>query len=136
MLRHALWIAALTVIGAIPAQAGGHGHVVVAVNRPFFQPFFRPFFPRPFFPPVVVAPPIVVTPAPLIVPAPIAIYPPPPPPVAVYPPPPPPPGNLAYPEVPAQNCRQVQLSFILDGQPQSALGTVCQQPDGSWRLVG
>ena len=32
-------------------------------------------------------------------------------------------------------CREFQTTITIDGKPQPAHGTVCQQPDGSWRLV-
>ena len=33
------------------------------------------------------------------------------------------------------NCREFQTTVVIDGQPQSAHGTACQQPDGSWAVV-
>jgi hypothetical protein len=38
------------------------------------------------------------------------------------------PGNGPY-------CREFQTTVVIDGQPQSAHGTACQQPDGSWVVV-
>src|SRR5262249_23669925 len=32
-------------------------------------------------------------------------------------------------------CREFQTTVVIDGQPQSAHGTACQQPDGSWAVV-
>jgi hypothetical protein len=32
-------------------------------------------------------------------------------------------------------CREFQTTIVIDGQPQSAHGTACQQPDGSWAVV-
>ncbi len=32
-------------------------------------------------------------------------------------------------------CREYQTTVILDGKEQSAYGTACQQPDGSWKVV-
>jgi hypothetical protein len=32
-------------------------------------------------------------------------------------------------------CREFQTTVVIDGQPQSAHGTACQQPDGSWVVV-
>lgn len=32
-------------------------------------------------------------------------------------------------------CREFQTTIVIDGQPQSAHGTACQQPDGSWTVV-
>jgi hypothetical protein len=127
MPRHALWALALMLLCALsagPAHAGrGHVAVIVAVNRPFFHPFFHPFFfPHPFFaPPVFVPPPIVAAP-------PVVVYAPPPPPVAY-------PNDPAGPTAAPQNCRQVQLTFTVGGRPQSAPGTACLQPDGSWRIL-
>ncbi|HWK43859.1 MAG TPA: hypothetical protein VNT30_04005 [Stellaceae bacterium] len=32
------------------------------------------------------------------------------------------------------NCREEQHTITIDGKPQQAYSTVCQQPDGTWRL--
>lgn len=32
-------------------------------------------------------------------------------------------------------CREFQETVTIDGRQQSAYGTACQQPDGSWRIV-
>jgi len=32
-------------------------------------------------------------------------------------------------------CREYQTTVIVGGQEQSAYGTACQQPDGSWKVV-
>jgi hypothetical protein len=32
-------------------------------------------------------------------------------------------------------CREFQTTVVIDGQPQSAHGTACQQPDGTWVVV-
>ncbi|MBX7200153.1 MAG: hypothetical protein K1X51_12360 [Rhodospirillaceae bacterium] len=32
-------------------------------------------------------------------------------------------------------CREFQTTIVIDGQQQPAHGTVCRQPDGTWRLV-
>ena len=32
-------------------------------------------------------------------------------------------------------CREFQTTIVVDGQPQDAHGTACQQPDGSWQVV-
>lgn len=32
-------------------------------------------------------------------------------------------------------CREYQQTVIVGGQEQSAYGTACQQPDGSWKVV-
>lgn len=32
-------------------------------------------------------------------------------------------------------CREYQQTVIVGGQEQSAYGTACQQPDGSWKIV-
>lgn len=79
---------------------------------------------------------------------PFAYYPPPPayPPPAAYdpaangaPPPPPsyPPAASAAPPqaAAAGNCREFHQTINLDGQALRASGRVCQQPDGSWRIV-
>lgn len=33
-------------------------------------------------------------------------------------------------------CREYQTTVVIDGREQSAFGTACQQPDGSWKVVG
>ncbi len=33
-------------------------------------------------------------------------------------------------------CREFQQTVTIGGQPQSAFGTACRQPDGSWKIVG
>lgn len=32
-------------------------------------------------------------------------------------------------------CREYQTTITVDGSQQSAYGTACQQPDGSWRMI-
>ena len=32
-------------------------------------------------------------------------------------------------------CHEFQTTIVIDGQKQPAHGTVCQQPDGTWRVV-
>ena len=32
-------------------------------------------------------------------------------------------------------CREFQQTVTIDGQTQSAYGTACRQPDGSWKIV-
>ena len=32
-------------------------------------------------------------------------------------------------------CREYQTTVVVDGREQSAYGTACQQPDGSWKIV-
>jgi hypothetical protein len=34
-----------------------------------------------------------------------------------------------------QSCREFQSTVTVDGQPQQAHGTMCQQPDGHWEIV-
>lgn len=38
-------------------------------------------------------------------------------------------------QVAGQNCRDYTHTIYIDGQPQTARGTACRQPDGSWRPV-
>ncbi len=33
-------------------------------------------------------------------------------------------------------CREFQQTVVVGGEPQSAYGTACRQPDGSWEIVG
>lgn len=39
------------------------------------------------------------------------------------------------PEGVPQNCRQFTTQVTVGGQPQQAVGLVCQQPDGQWRVT-
>lgn len=32
-------------------------------------------------------------------------------------------------------CREFQQTIVVGGQTQSAYGTACQQPDGSWKII-
>ncbi len=32
-------------------------------------------------------------------------------------------------------CREYQTSVVIDGRTQTAYGTACRQPDGTWRVV-
>lgn len=55
----------------------------------------------------------------------------------VYTPPPTPilaPAS-AQSETQQQNCREFQKTVTIGGKPQQAYGTMCQQPDGSWKTV-
>jgi hypothetical protein len=56
-----------------------------------------------------------------------------PPPVYVYPP------AVAYPVAVAPpvvtTCHEYQSTAMINGTPQPVYGRVCQQPDGSWRIV-
>jgi surface antigen len=33
-------------------------------------------------------------------------------------------------------CREYQTTVMIDGREQKAFGTACQQPDGSWKVIG
>ena len=41
----------------------------------------------------------------------------------------------AYQTATGQYCREFQQTVTIDGQTQSAYGTACRQPDGSWKIV-
>jgi len=32
-------------------------------------------------------------------------------------------------------CRTYRTTVVIDGRPQTAIGTACQEPDGTWRIV-
>ena len=34
-----------------------------------------------------------------------------------------------------QDCRDYQTAVVIDGRTQTATGTACRQPDGTWRIV-
>ena len=36
---------------------------------------------------------------------------------------------------PSRDCHEFQTTIVIDGQKQPAHGTVCRQPDGTWRVV-
>jgi len=51
-------------------------------------------------------------------------------------------GNASYQVAPTRTfqtasgyCREYETSAMIGGRPQSAFGTACRQPDGSWRIV-
>jgi hypothetical protein len=46
------------------------------------------------------------------------------------------PATAVAPAPAAQNCREFQDTVTVDGTQQRAVGTTCQQPDGSWRIAG
>jgi hypothetical protein len=48
----------------------------------------------------------------------------------------PPAGNAvaAKPPAGARECREFQRTIIIDGKPETAFGTACRQPDGTWRI--
>lgn len=35
-----------------------------------------------------------------------------------------------------QYCREFQQTIVVDGRAETGYGTACQQPDGSWKIVG
>jgi hypothetical protein len=91
--------------GLATAPAEARAFVSVGVGLPFFAP-----------PPVVYAPPPVVYAAPPVVYAPAA--------------------PVAYAPAPAaQTCHPFQSTIQVNGQTQPSYGTVCLQPDGTWRVV-
>jgi surface antigen len=32
-------------------------------------------------------------------------------------------------------CRQYQTTVVIDGRPETGVGTACRQPDGTWRMT-
>lgn len=46
---------------------------------------------------------------------------------------PPSPAPQAYAAPNGQECREYSKEVIISGQKQQAIGTVCRQPDGSWK---
>jgi hypothetical protein len=43
-------------------------------------------------------------------------------------------ANYGAPAASGGDCREYQSTVTIDGRPQRAFGTVCRQPDGSWRV--
>ena len=41
----------------------------------------------------------------------------------------------AYKNTSGQYCREFQQEVVIDGRTESAYGTACRQPDGSWQIV-
>jgi surface antigen len=41
----------------------------------------------------------------------------------------------ARPAYDQSNCREYTSTITVAGQPSQQVGTACQQPDGSWRIV-
>lgn len=35
-----------------------------------------------------------------------------------------------------QYCREYQTTIIVNGRPETAYGTACREPDGTWRVAG
>jgi hypothetical protein len=112
-------------LGPLAAPAEARGNVSVGFG---FYPAYPYYPPRPVYvapPPVYYAPPAYYAPAP-------TYYAPPQQPVYVQP------GPTFQPVQPqASNgyCREYQSTQIVGGRPQTMVGTACQQPDGSWRIV-
>jgi hypothetical protein len=52
----------------------------------------------------------------------------------VVPAPSPPQAVAAPSPPPAQNCREFQQTVTIGGRPQQAVGTICQQADGTWKV--
>ena len=152
----------LAAIGtASPARADrgvGFHHHPFFFHRPFFfhDRFFFGVpgfgFPVPYpaltYYPSAYYPPAYYPPRPYY--APPQGYPPPPPPPSSYPPgasgaalPPnspvaegTPPANYVSPQgTTPGNCREVQRPLKLEGRSVMAYCVVCQQPDGSWRII-
>ncbi len=61
-------------------------------------------------------------------------YYPPPPVVYYYPAPAYAPPVAAGPSQPQQTCHEYRTTAIIDGKPQTLVGTACLQPDGTWRM--
>jgi len=46
-----------------------------------------------------------------------------------------PPEAVSQPDQSSVNCRNFTMPVMVDGQQRQAVGQVCQQPDGSWRVT-
>jgi surface antigen len=42
----------------------------------------------------------------------------------------------AYQEAAGRNCRSFTHTIYIDGRPQTARGTACRNPDGTWTTIG
>jgi hypothetical protein len=119
-------LAAVAALAAsAPAEADRyhrHGGSSVTFGFSYYDPYPPGYYYQPYYyraRPVYVAPPPVY-------------YAPPPP--VVYDPP------VTYSAPPPAfqsdgNCREYQSTVNVGGQAQQMVGTACQQPDGSWRIV-
>ncbi|MEA1653126.1 hypothetical protein UAJ10_29430 [Nitrospirillum sp. BR 11164] len=85
---------------------------------PYWAPYPVAYAPYPYY-----APPAYVAPAPVVVQA--------PPPVVAQPVQ----AMAAKPAYDQANCREYTSTITVAGQPSQQVGTACQQPDGSWRIV-
>lgn len=47
----------------------------------------------------------------------------------------PPPAAAARPTHDTSYCREYTRQIVIDGEEQSAHGTACRQPDGTWRII-
>jgi hypothetical protein len=131
----------LAAIGtASPARAdrgsGFHHHPFFFHNHFFFRDRFFFGFPDFGFPAAYPWPAVPYYP-PAYYPSP-PYYPPPPYPAAAPSAPPPsypPVADAAPPQAVSGNCRKFQQAIKLDSRSVMAYGTVCQQPDGTWRIA-
>jgi surface antigen len=41
-----------------------------------------------------------------------------------------------YETAPGRYCREYQTSVVINGRTETAYGTACRQPDGSWQVTG
>lgn len=41
-----------------------------------------------------------------------------------------------YASTPGENCREYESTIYIDGREETATGTACRQPDGSWKISG
>lgn len=111
--------AALAGMAVLAPGAEARGFVGLSLGVPLGPPAY--YYPPP--PPVYVYPAYPAYPAPVYAAPPAPAYAPPRAPAAA-------PGPQAQ-----ENCREYQSSTTIDGRPQQVYGTVCLQPDGSWRIV-
>jgi hypothetical protein len=103
-------------IALAPAPAEARVHVGIGIGIPLFGPgyYAAPAY-YPYYPPYYYATP--------------PVYYAPPPAAALAPP------AMAAPSAANGACREYSSTQIIGGTPQQVLGTACQQPDGSWRIV-
>ncbi len=101
-------------LNAIPALAGGGGHVGFGLSFGFPLFFYGPpaYYAPP--PPYYAPPPVVYAPAPTLYAT---------------------PASPPYVGSSGASCQQFQSFGLINGRRERIYGTACQQPDGSWRVV-
>ncbi|MEA1674294.1 hypothetical protein [Nitrospirillum sp. BR 11163] len=142
LVMMSLVVALLALAGSAPASARTFVSVGIGVG-PYWRPagYYGPYWHDPYWrwrSPYWAPYPVVYAPyyaPPAYVEAPPAYVAPAPAPAVVQAPPPPVQAGAAKPAYDQANCREYTSTITVAGRPSQQVGTACQQPDGSWRIV-